>query len=399
MDHKPDRAEEVVTASTDRSYHKTVTKTPSLGLTALGRKVIVAALVAGLVGGGVGAYGVIKLSPNVVPVSKQAVVVKESSAVIDVAKKVAPSVVSIRSTTSTAGLFGRVQTGQSAGTGVIISSDGLILTNKHVVPSDNSTFSVIDNDGKEYKDAKVVARDPRNDLAIVKISANGLTAAKLGDSGSVQVGQQVVAIGNALGQYQNTVTDGIISGIGRPVTAAESDGSGAENLQNLFQTDAAINAGNSGGPLVDLQGNVIGINTAVASDAQNVGFSIPINDARTAIDSYKEKGEIVRPYLGVRYVALTSEVAKANDLPTTSGAWIKANQGESAVVEESPAAKAGLKDGDIITKVGGTKVDEKNALSTLIGKYKVGQSVEFTIVRDGKSQTIKITLEQADQEG
>lgn len=382
-------------ASTDRSRYIGAATKPKLSIP-VSQRILVGALVLGLLGGAGGALAVVRLAPGVVPVSKQAVVVQESSAVVDAAKKVTPSVVSITSQTTTRGFFGRAQVSQGSGTGVIIDSNGLILTNKHVVPNDASAFSVIDNEGKEYKDAKVLARDPRNDLALVKIEASGLKAAELGDSSSVQVGQRVVAIGNALGQFQNSVTEGIISGLGRPVTAADSDGSGAENLQNLFQTDAAINSGNSGGPLVDLAGKVIGINTAVSSEGQNIGFAIPINDARTAIDSYREKGEIIRPYLGVRYVEITRQVARANNLSVNEGAWVQTGDDEAAaVVAGSPAEKAGVRSGDIIVRFGGSKVSEKNGLSTLIGRKKVGEEVEVVVLRDGKEQTLRVKLEQA----
>jgi serine protease Do len=332
-----------------------------------------------------------------VPVAKRQIVVQESSAVIDVAKKVSPSVVSITSQSVSRGFFGQAVQQEGAGTGIIVTSDGLIMTNKHVASDVNATYTVVMADGKELKNAKVVAQDTVNDIAFIRVSATGLPAAKLGDSSKIQVGQRVVAIGNALGEFQNTVTEGIISGTGRPVTASDSgSGANAETLTDLFQTDAAINPGNSGGPLVNLDGEVIGMNTAVAGqDSQNIGFAIPINDAMPLITSVKEQGKIVRPYLGVRYVELTKELAAANNLSVSDGAWLQADGSNQAVVSGSPAAKAGLKEGDIITKVGGAKVTATNSLPSLLGKRKVGDKVTLTIVRDGKTQTIDVTLQSA----
>lgn len=357
-----------------------------------GAKLLAVILIVGLVSGIGGGLLALKLAQHSGSVINSSLTVKESSAIIDVAKKLSPSVVSITSQTTVQNFFGQTGTSSGAGTGIIVSADGLILTNKHVVPDGNSTFSVITNEGKEYP-AKVVARDPRNDIALVKIDASGLKAASLGDSNAVQVGQQVVAIGNALGQYQNSVTSGIISGRGRPVTASDSDGSSAEQLQNLLQTDAAINPGNSGGPLVDLGGSVIGMNTAVSSQGQNLGFALPINEAKQAIASYLKEGKIIRPYLGVRYIDITKDVAATNNLSVTSGALVYGNAANPAVVPDSPAAQAGLQSGDIITKIGGQPITASNTLTVLVGEHKVGDSVEITYLRDGKERTAKVTLE------
>lgn len=335
----------------------------------------------------------IRFFPGVIPVDKRQILVQERSAMVAVAERVAPSVVSITSESQADGLL-RGQSG--AGTGIIISEDGLILTNKHVVPADATRFSVFTSDGKEYQDAKVVARDVLNDVAFVRINAKGLRAAELGDSSQVSVGQKVVAIGNALGQFQNTVTEGIISGLGRPIIAGDAAGTRFESLENLLQTDAAINPGNSGGPLVNLEGQVIGINTAIAGDGQNLGFAIPINEAKAAIASVKERGRIVRPYLGVRYIAITRDIAQRNDLPVESGAWVAAEEA-AAVISGSPAAKAGFKSGDIITKVGSAKVDARNSLTALIGRHRVGDQVTLTVIRDRRTLKVKVTLEEAPQ--
>ncbi len=326
---------------------------------------------------------------------RKSLLIKEDSAVIDVAQQVSPSVVSITTNSNTVDFFGQSQNQASSGTGVILKSNGLILTNKHVVEGGQS-FTVITSDGKKYEDAKVVAKDPSNDIAFLQISATGLTAAKLGDSSKVQVGQRVIAIGNALGQFQNTVTTGVISGKSRPITASGGAG-GAESLQNLFQTDAAINPGNSGGPLVNIAGEVIGLNTAVAGDgAQNIGFAIPINEAKKDITSVSNGGKIVRPYLGVRYTTVTQDIAASNDLVSEAigGAYIGAGNSEG-VLAGSPADKSGLRNGDIIIKLNNTKLDEANALSSTIAQYNVGDTVAVTYLRDGKTKTVKVKLGEA----
>jgi S1-C subfamily serine protease len=319
------------------------------------------------------------------------IVVSEQNATIDVARKVGPSVVSITSSTTQRDIFGRSGEATGAGTGIIISADGLILTNKHVI-EDGGSFSVITADGKQYKNAKVLATDPTNDIAFIKIEANGLTPATLGDSSKVEIGSFVVAIGNALGQFQNTVTTGVISGKSRPVTAGDGQGS-TERLTNLFQTDAAINPGNSGGPLVNIDGQVIGMNTAVAgSGSQGIGFAIPINDIKADITSLQEKGKLVHAYLGVRYVPVTAAFANANGLGVDYGALVYGNGQTAAIVAGSPAANAGIKQGDIILKINDKKVDADNPLTTLIGQFKPGDTVNVTIYRDGREQTLKVQL-------
>jgi serine protease Do len=263
-----------------------------------------------------------------------------------------------------------------------------------VVNDANATYTVVTNDGKSYA-AKVVSLDRVNDVAFVRITASNLPVVQLADSGAVKVGQKVVAIGNALGQFQNTVTEGIISGLGRPIMAGDQVGGDPEPLQNLLQTDAAINPGNSGGPLVNLDGQVVGINTAVAGQgAQNIGFAIPINDVKPLLASVKSVGRIVRAYLGVRYVLIDKQTATANSLPVDRGAWVRAaDDANPGVVADSPAAKAGVKEGDIITKIGNDTVDATHSLQSLIGKHKVGDKVAVTVLRDGKTQTLNATLE------
>lgn len=325
----------------------------------------------------------------------------------NIAQNVGQSVVSVEVTSTTNvnsdNFFGFGQQGttqQSAGTGIILTSDGLIVTNRHVVPSGTQKVSVTLSDGTTYEDVKVVGRTSSSDsldiafLQIQDTKGKKLPAAQIGDSSKVKVGDSVVAIGNALGQFQNTVTSGIISGHGRSVEASDGSGSGSENLEDLFQTDAAINEGNSGGPLVNLEGQVIGINTAVATDSQNIGFAIPINDVTGLINSVKETGKLQRPYLGVVYVSLTDDIAKQYDLSTTRGAYVPPSNvlGEDTVVDGSPAAKAGIKEGDIITKIGSTSIDQNTSLTSVLGKHSVGDEVTLTINRKGKTMTINVTL-------
>jgi serine protease Do len=364
------------------------------------KKLVTLSLVFGLVGGVAGGYVMQRYLPgNTTITGNRQVVLQDSSAVIDVIKNVSPSVVSITSEEEVRSFsFFGITTGKQkgAGTGVIVTDDGLILTNKHVVDSDDAIYTVITSDGKEFKNAKVIARDPLNDIAFLRVEAKGLKAATLGDSGNLVVGQRVIAIGNALGQFANSATDGIISGLGRPITAGDELGSTAEELSNLIQTDAAINPGNSGGPLVNIEGQVIGINTAVAGgDAQNIGFAIPINEIKSSLESVKAKGKISRPYLGVRYVEITKDFAGRNNLGVNEGAYIVGDRSSLAVLPNSPASKAGLREGDIITKINNDKIDAKHSLSSITGKYKVGDRVKVTYLRDNKEATVDVTLEEA----
>jgi len=235
------------------------------------------------------------------------------------------------------------------------------------------------------------------DVAFLRIKdtkVKKLQAATLGDSSKVQVGDKVVAIGNALGEFQNTVTSGIISGFGRNIRASDRSGGASEALQNLLQTDAAINEGNSGGPLVNINGEVIAINTAVAGgQAQNVGFAIPINDVQGLIKGILQQGKLLRPYLGVRYVAVDESFASQNSLSVKQGAYVAAGGSQPSIVSGSPAEKAGLKDKDIITKVDNTDIDATHSLTTIIGTKSVGDRVTLTIVREGKTITVPVTLE------
>jgi len=278
------------------------------------------------------------------------------------------------------------------GSGFIISEDGLILTNKHVVSDTKADYTVLTNDGKKYA-AKVLARDPVQDLAVIKIDALGLKAAKLGDSDSVKLGQTAIAIGNALGEFRNTVSVGVISGLARTITASGS-GFGTETIQGVMQTDAAINPGNSGGPLLNLKGEVIGINTAIVSGAQNIGFAIPINQAKRDIESVRKSGSIKIPYLGVRYIMLTEDIAKNQKLSVTQGALLRGAENGPAVAPNSPASKAGLQAEDIILEINGVAVDKDNPLGTLIQRYNIGDTINLKIQRGDKILAISATLEE-----
>jgi serine protease Do len=327
--------------------------------------------------------------------NREKIVLQEGEIVADVAKKVSPSVVSIVTETQARGFFG-IESQSGAGTGIIISKDGYVLTNKHVIPAGTDSVQVIGSDGTTYDNVTLVGRDPLNDIAFLKIQdVNNLTPATLGDSGTAIVGQKVVAIGNALGQFQNTVTSGIISGIGRPIETSDEIGASVERLENLLQTDAAINPGNSGGPLVNLKGEVVGINTAVAQQAEGIGFAIPINATKGMIKGVLENGKAERAYLGVRYTDLTPEIVKSQNLPVKEGAYVYAGENENAVSSGSPAADAGIQNKDIIVKVDNTQVTHNNSLSVILGQHQPGDTVTLTINRGGKEQTIKATLDTA----
>jgi len=358
---------------------------------------LVLSLFVGFVGGFI-AVQVSDISSADVSSDGDRVILQESELIADVADKVGPSVVSITvESQSETDIFGRSYRLEGAGTGVIISSDGYVLTNKHVIDGVNTGLKIVMSDGTEHTKIEIVGRDPFNDIAYLKIKdVSGLTPATIGDSSLMRVGDKVVAIGNALGEFDNTVTQGIISGLSRPLIAG--DGTDSSSLQNLFQTDASINPGNSGGPLLNLNGEVIALNTAVAGNAENIGFAIPINDAKAGITSVVEQGRLVKPYLGVRYVTISDEVAQALDLPVNRGAYLDADIGQRVVLSGSPAEKAGLKEGDIIIKVGGDNIDENNSLVTLIGQIPVGNEVDLTILRDGEELVVKVTLEEVPQD-
>ncbi len=315
--------------------------------------------------------------------------------IADVADKVSNSVVSITTEIRTTSWFGQSSTATAAGTGVLVSSDGYILTNKHVI-EDAHKIDVVTADGKSYEKVKLIATDPLNDIAFLKISdVDNLPFATLGDSKTISIGQQVIAIGNALGQFDNTVTSGIISGTGRSIVATDSSYTSQETLVDMIQTDAAINSGNSGGPLVNAAGEVIGINTATSSDADGIGFAIPISSVKGMLEQLLDSGSAERAYLGVYSLTITPEVVSEYDLPVSSGAYLYYESGKynpSAIAKNSPAEKAGLKDKDIVTAVNGVKIGTAGSLTTLIGEYKPGDTIQLAILREGKEIALNVTL-------
>jgi serine protease Do len=369
------------------------------------QKTVALALGAGLLAGILGGAGtILSLSVLHVPAinnaenafntsngtTKQQLVLEESSAVTDAVKKVSPSVVSISTSRNIQDFFsGQTVQQTGGGTGFVLTSDGLIVTNKHVVADAGAEYTVITSDGKSYK-ATVLSRDTFNDLAVVKIDATGLKPVELGDSAALNVGQWVIAIGNALGQFQNSVTVGVVSAKERQLSAS------GESLDGLIQTDAAINPGNSGGPLVNLAGQVVGINTAIAGNAEGIGFAINIDSVKTALDSVEKTGKIVRPYLGVRYLSINKEIAQSSKLPVDKGALVYRGTGAAdvAVVPGSPADKAGLKENDIITKINGQEINETTSLVSLLQKYKVGDTISLSILRQGQEIKVDVKLEE-----
>lgn len=386
--------------TTEKTKPESTTVQPSQKWTPSKIVTIVLIIAVFCLGGGImGGYFIGQFQSSLTPVSRHnasdgnKIVTQEEEDIAGVASKVGQSVVSVVTKTATRSAFGNVGTQEGAGTGIIISSDGYVMTNKHVI-QDSQTVSVVTSDGVTHSDVKVIGTDPLNDVAFLKINnASGLKAAELGDSSSIRIGQKVVAIGNALGQYQNSVTSGIISGTGRSIVAGVEGNEGAtERLSDLIQTDAAINSGNSGGPLVNIAGQVIGINTALASDANGIGFSIPINATKGMLKGVLEKGKIERAYIGVNYIAITPDVAEQYKLPVKKGAYVVSDENSSAVISGSPADKAGIKDKDIIVKVNDIEVGDKGSVASLVAEYKPGDTIELTLLRDGKQTTVRVTL-------
>jgi len=281
------------------------------------------------------------------------------------------------------------------GTGFIVSADGYILTNRHVVDEEGAEYTIITNKGDKY-DAKVLARDKFMDVAVLKIKAKNLPTVKFGDSDRLKIGQTVIAIGNSLGEFRNTVSKGIISGLKRNVSAGDGMGR-SELLEEVIQTDAAINPGNSGGPLLNIKGEVIGINVAMAMGAENIGFAIPINQAKKIYESIKENGKIAYPYLGVRYLVINKQIAKENHLPFDYGALVVRGEKltDLAVIPGSPADKAGIVENDIILEIDGEKITKENDLARAIRKRKVGDTIILKIWNKGKEKTVKAVLEEA----
>lgn len=338
----------------------------------------------------------------------------EKSPIIGIAKRVCPAVITIvvsKDLPQVEGFFlmpygeggivmPKLQKGKKertkigGGSGFIISADGLVLTSQHVVADTEADYTVVVEPTKKYP-AKILARDPMNDIAILKINAKKLPCLELGSSSNIELGQTVVAVGNALGEFHDTISTGIISGLSRYITAFGSMGSHAERLRGLIQTDAAINPGNSGGPLVDIEGKVIGINTAMVMGAQNIGFAIPVDCVKKDLEDVKKYGKIRIPFLGVRYIILNKEISKQNKLPVDYGAFImRETLGESPIVKGSAVDKAGLQEFDIILEMKGEKITSKNPLSDILQKSEIGEEIDLKVLRKGKEITMKVKLEE-----
>jgi len=290
------------------------------------------------------------------------------------------------------------------GSGFFIESSGIVLTNRHVIIAPDVDYTIITNDEKEHK-AEVLARDPVNDIAIIKLKDTKdkkFPVLELGDSSRIDLGEDVITIGNALGAFQNTVSTGVISGLSRFITATDGLSGQMAHLRGLIQTDAAINPGNSGGPLLNFEGKVIGINTAVVLGAQNIGFAIPINNAKKDLEDIKKHGRLIQPFLGVRYILINKMLQEAFAqkyrirLPVDHGALIIGEPGPNmgAVIPQSPAHKAGIMEHDIILEFNKTKIDEKNPLQDLIHKSKVGDLVEIKLLRGDKMGIVQLKLEE-----
>jgi serine protease Do len=342
-------------------------------------------------------------------------ITQEDSAVVDVVKKATPAVVSIvitkdvpkmksffdfpgffdpfgNSGGSSSGSTEKQQVG--GGTGFFITSDGMIVTNKHVVSDTTADYTVISNDKKEYS-AKVLARDPVNDVAVIKIEGKDFPTLELGDSDVLSAGQTVIAIGNSLGEFTNTVSRGIISGLRRNLTAGSTFGE-AEKLTNIIQTDAAINPGNSGGPLINISGQVIGINVAMAQGAQNIGFAIPSNQIKKITSQVQATGKISTPFLGIRYTPIDKDIQEANNLPYDYGIIVArgAKITDLAVIPGSPADKAGIVENDIILEVDGKKLDENTNFAQIISQYNVGDEIALKVWHKGGINEVSIKLEE-----
>ncbi|HRH31348.1 MAG TPA: trypsin-like peptidase domain-containing protein [Candidatus Paceibacterota bacterium] len=281
------------------------------------------------------------------------------------------------------------------GSGFLVSNDGYIVTNRHVVEDEDASYTVTLNDSKKYP-AKIIAVDQVYDVAIIKIEGNSFPFIALGDSSRLQLGSTVIAIGNALGQFKNTVSVGVVSGLSRSIRAGDGMGN-SEQLDQVIQTDAAINPGNSGGPLLDLNGQVVGINVAVAQGSQSIGFALPINSVKGIIASVKATGKIIRPYLGVRYIQIDEAFAEKEKLSVSSGVLIRSDNSGAAILKGSPAEKAGLKEGDIIIEADGKKLDETQSLALIVREHQVGDTLTLKILRAGANKTIIVTLQEAPQ--
>jgi len=336
----------------------------------------------------------------------------EKSPIIDIAKRVCPAVITVvisRDLPKIEGFYffpyggqqfvvPKVENGKKektkigGGSGFIVSPDGYIITSNHVVAERDADYTVIYEPNKTYP-AKVISRDPISDVAILKIQVKNFPFLELGDSDKIELGETVVAVGNALGEFHDTVSTGVVSGLSRYISAFSGLSRQAEMLRGLIQTDAAINPGNSGGPLVNIEGKAIGVNTAMVMGAQNIGFAIPINYAKKDLEEIKKYGKIKRPFLGVKYIILNKEISQKDKLPADYGALIvREALGESAIIPGGAAEKAGLKEFDIILECQGEKITEENPLSHILQKCKVNEEISLKVLRNKKETPIKVKL-------
>ncbi len=339
---------------------------------------------------------------------------KKDLSIVEIAKKVCPAVITIivsKDLPKIEGFYlmpkggkgvimpkfkaGKKQlTKIGGGSGFIVSPDGYLITSQHVVADPDAEYMVIIEPTKKYP-AKVLARDPINDLAVLKIEGKGFPYLELETSKKLELGQEVVAVGNALGEFHDTVSSGIVSGLSRHIQATNHVTQESSQLRGLIQTDAAINPGNSGGPLVNKEGKAIGVNTAVVMGAQNIGFAIPIDYAIKDLEEVKKHGKIKRPFLGIKYVILNEQMSEQNKLPVNYGALIiRESLGESAILKGSSAEKAGLKEFDIILKAKGEKISNDNPLSAILQKCEIGEKIELKILRNKKQLQLKAILEE-----
>jgi serine protease Do len=371
----------------------------------VGRKILVGIVVVALLGFGFTRLiqtGKLKMDWTPFPQVKNTTeetrtLVKEENAVTQTVEESSPSVVAIGVTQRIINPFDPEALPKSRqstiGTGFIASSNGVIVTNRHVVSDLQANYTVITKDGKKLEVEKIY-RDPTLDLALIKTKEDGLKPLRIGDSSKIKVGQTAIAIGNALGRFSNTVTTGVVSGLGRSIGAGDPFGNQVEILDDLIQTDAAINPGNSGGPLLNSAGEVIGVNVAMSEAAQNIGFAVPINSVKTVIDEFVSTGKISRAFLGVNYRLITRDLALLNEVP--QGAYIQ------EVILGSPADKAGIRGGDIVTKIDQKAVDNQNFISELIRSKKPGDKLSIEVWKagpdinnTGTTTTVQVTLEEA----
>lgn len=288
----------------------------------------------------------------------------------------------------------KIETKIGGGSGFIVSKDGYIITSAHVIADPEATYSAVLEPTKKYP-IKVLSRDPINDIAILIIEGKNFPFLELGNAKDVELGEPVIAVGNPLGEFYDTVSAGIVSGLSRLINAHNGFSEKSTRLKGLIQTDAAINPGNSGGPLINMEGKVIGINTAMIMGSQNIGFAIPIDYAKKDLEEVREHGRIKRPFLGIKYIILNPEIAEQNSLPVDYGALIiRERLGEEAVIPRSAAEKAGLREFDTILEINGEKINEANYLSDILERNEIGDKVKLKVFRNKKIINLDLFLEE-----